>query len=92
MFSILMYADDTTLFCNFDNNCNEDIISAELNNIHVYSWVCNRLSINVGKSVYFTFHIAQKTVIYPDLKINNIIINRVAQFNFLGLIISSDLL
>ena len=28
MFSILMYADDTTLFCNFDNNCNKDVINA----------------------------------------------------------------
>ena len=49
MFSILMYADDTTLFRNFDNNCNEDVINAELNN--VYIWLCsNRLSLNVEKT------------------------------------------
>ena len=49
MFSILMYADDTTLRCNFDNNCNEDVINAELNN--VYSWLCsNRLSLIVEKT------------------------------------------
>ena len=66
------------------------IINAELNS--VYSWLCsNRLSLNVEKTKYVSFHTAQKTVIYPDLKINNIIIDRVAQFNFLGLIISSDL-
>ena len=59
MFSILMYADDTTLFCNFDNNCNEDVINAELNN--VYSWLCsNRLSLNVEKAKYVSFHTAQK--------------------------------
>ena len=87
MFSILMYTDDTTLFCNFDNNCNEDVINAELNN--VYSWLSfNRLSLNVEKTKYVSFHTAQKTVIYPDLKINNIIIDRVAQFNFFGPIIS----
>ena len=40
---------------------------------------------------YVSFYTAQKTVIYTDLKFNNIIIDRVAQFNFLGLIISSDL-
>ena len=34
MSSILMYADDTTLFCNFDNNCNEDVINAELNSVY----------------------------------------------------------
>ena len=79
-----------TLFCNFDNNCNEDVINAELNN--VYSWLCsNRLSLNVEKTKYVSFTQLKKTVIYPDLEINNIIIDRVAQFNFLGLIISSDL-
>ena len=85
-----MYADDTTLFCNFDNNCNEDVINAELNN--VYIWLCsNRLFLKAEKTKYVSFHTAQKTVIYSDLKVNNIIIDRVAQFNFLGLIISSDL-
>ena len=34
MFSILMYADDKTLRCNFDNNCSEDVINAELNNVY----------------------------------------------------------
>ena len=59
MFNILMYADDTTLFCNFDNNCNEDVINAEFNS--VYSWLCsNRLSYNVEKTKYVSFHIAQK--------------------------------
>ena len=33
----------------------------------------------------------EKTVNYPNLKINDIEIERVAQFNFLGLIISSNL-
>ena len=42
-------------------------------------------------NIYVSFHTAKKTVIYPDLKINNIIIDSVDQFNFLGLIISSDL-
>ena len=33
MFSIFMYADDTTLFCNFDNVCSENKINSELDNI-----------------------------------------------------------
>ena len=71
MFSILMYADDTTLFCNFDNNCYEEVINVEVNN--VYSWLCsNRLSLNVGKTKYVSFHTAQKTVIYLDLKITTL--------------------
>ena len=38
VFSIVMCTDDTTLFCNFDN-CNEEVINTELNNI--YSWLCS---------------------------------------------------
>ena len=38
MFSILIYADYTTLFCNFDNVCNENRINSELDNI--FNWVC----------------------------------------------------
>ena len=80
MFSIFMYADDTTLFCKFDNNCNEEVINAELNN--VYSWLCsNRLSLNAEKTKYVSFYTAQKTVIYPDVII----------IHCHGLIISSDL-
>ena len=30
MFIILMYADDTTLFCNFDTTCNSEKINSEL--------------------------------------------------------------
>ena len=43
MFSILMYADDTTLFCNFHNVCSENKINSELDNI--FNWLCsNKLS------------------------------------------------
>ena len=36
-------------------------------------------------------HTAQRIVAYPELKINNFIIDRVTEFNFLGLIISSNM-
>ena len=39
MFNILMYADDTTLFCNFDATCNSKKINSELENI--YRWLCS---------------------------------------------------
>ena len=82
-----MYADDTTLFCNFDNIRNNTIINTELEK--VYGWLCsNKLSLNVGKTKYMCFHTAQKKVIYPDLKINNNCIDRVSEFSqsdhFLG--------
>ena len=58
MFIILIYADDTTLFCNFDNSCNEEVINAELNN--VCSCLCsNRLYLNKGKTKYVSFHTAK---------------------------------
>ena len=31
-----MYADDTTLFCNFDNIRNENTINNEINNNYLY--------------------------------------------------------
>ena len=34
IFSILMYADDTTLFCNFDNIRNNTIINTELEKVY----------------------------------------------------------
>ena len=87
---ILMYADDTTLFCNFDSTQNEFTINNELDN--VYRWLCSKkLSLNVSKTKYMCFHIPKRKVIFPDLKINNITIDRVTDFKFLGLIISSNL-
>ena len=90
MFSILMYAGDTTLFCNFDNVYSENKINSELDNI--LNWLCsNKLSLNVSKTKFASFHTIQKRTVYPDLKINTIRIDRMSEFNFLGLIISSDL-
>ena len=37
------------------------------------------------------FHHNQKQVLYPNIKINDIEINRVSQFNILGIILSADL-
>ena len=85
-----MYADDTTLFCYFDNIRNKNTINNEINK--VYDWLCsNKLSLNVSKSKYMCFHTSNKTVNYPNLKINNVTIDRVNDFKFLGLIISSNL-
>ena len=85
-----MYADDTTLFCNFDTTCNPEKINSELEKI--YRWLCsNKLSLNVGKTKFAYFHTAQQIVAYPKLKISNIIIDRVTEFNFLELIISSNM-
>ena len=59
VFSMLMYADDTTLYCNI-NNANSDII---LNNelCKISDWLSsNKLSLNVKKTKYMVFHTPQK--------------------------------
>ena len=62
MFSILMYADDTTLFCNFDNVCSENKINSELDNI--FDWLCsNKLSLNVSMTKFACFHTKHKKIV-----------------------------
>ena len=90
VFSMLMYADDTTLYC-YINNANTDII---LNNelCKINDWLpSNKLSLNVKKTKYMVFNTPQNRVIYPTLKLSNANIERVSQFNFLGVVFSLDL-
>ena len=90
IFNVLMYADDTTLFCNYNSIWNDMVINSEINKI--YDWLCsNKLSLNVSQTKFMCFHTPQKVITCPILKINNINIERVTDFNFLGLIISSSL-
>ena len=48
-------------------------------------------SIHVTKTKYMVFHLHKKVVTYPDLQLNGNKIERVTQFNFLGLILQSNL-
>ena len=69
---------------------NTRLLKSELEKI--YRWLCySKLSLNVGKTKFACFHTTQRIVAYPELKINNIIIDRVTEYNFLGLIISSNM-
>ena len=91
VFGLIMYADDTTLFCDFDNvNVTEETINYEL--VKLTEWLaCNQLSLNVNKTKFMVFHSVRKNVNYPTLSINGINIERVADFNFLGIQLSEDL-
>ena len=88
---MIMYADDTTLFCNFnDPNITEETLNEELKLL--IQWLnANQLSLNVGKTKFMVFHSARKVVKYPVLVINNTPIERVTNFNYLGLQLSYDL-
>ena len=56
-FNMLMYADDTTLYCNIDQNVSEEVINNELSKVS--QWLAaNKLSINVTKTKIYGFSIA----------------------------------
>ena len=86
---MVMYADDTTLYCNL-GDLSEDIINTELTKVS--EWLAaNKLSLNVKKTKCMVFHTPQRKVTYPEIKINNILIERVSEFNFLGITFNSNL-
>ena len=49
------------------------------------------MSLNVNKTKLMVFHSFNKTVLYPKLRINAIEIERVDDFNFLGLQLNHNL-
>ena len=86
---MVMYADDTILNCNL-GDLSEDIINTELTKVS--KWLAaNKLSLNVKKTKYMVFHTPQKKVTYPEIIINNILIERVSEFSFLGITFNSNL-
>ena len=90
IFTMLMYADDTTLYCNVNTNVTDDLLNCELSKI--CDWLgANKPALNVSKTKYMVFHTANKHVAYPKLNINGNNIERVTNFNFLGLTLSSTL-
>ena len=70
IFDMLMYADDTTLFCNMTDTITVDVINEELSKI-CDRLGANKLSLNIVKTKYMLYHSINKRVIYPKLKINN---------------------
>ena len=85
-----MYADDTTLYCNLDQNSTSDSLNNELK--FITNWLdANKLSLNIGKTKHMIYHNINKKVNYPVLTINNVEIERVRHFNFLGLVLDSQL-
>ena len=78
-----MYADDTSLFCDFDNvNVTEETTNNEL--VKLTEWLaCNQLSLNVNKTKFMVFHSVRKNVNYLTLSVNRINIERIADFNIL---------
>ena len=48
VFDMMMYTDDTTLYCNINQNVAEELINAEL--MKLWEWLgANKLSLNIAK-------------------------------------------
>ena len=98
-FEFILYADDTSLksvinttkqhFSIADTSLK---INQELNKVN--DWLAvNKLSLNVKKTKFMVFHTIQKVIspFIPDLKIGNVTIERVTNFNFLGLTLNENM-
>ena len=69
IFSMLMYADDTILYCNIDQHVNEDDINGE--HAKLTKWLgINGLALNISKTKFFVFHKSNRAVRYLNLNIN----------------------
>ena len=103
-FKSILYADDTTLaepLCSFDVHIdrqpyNRDVISANINLElkQIHTWLsANKLSLNIPKTKFMIFHNKQRKIdnIVPNLVIDGHIIERVHDFNFLGLTIDQNM-
>ena len=92
-FNFIKYADYTNLFTSINYSyIDTDLINKDIDK--VYKWLCiNRLSVNIKKTKYIIFHSPFKKIDCNNLhiKVNNILIERVTNFNFLGVIIDEYL-
>ena len=93
MFNFISYADDTTLLSSLGNFVNADsdlLINKELFKINEWL-VINKLSLNIAKSKCMVFHMHRKHIEALAPKINIIIIEKVNEFNFLGVTLDTHL-
>ena len=73
-----------------NNDVTDDLLNYKLSTI--CGWLgAKKLALNVSKTKFMFFHRINKHVIYPKLKINGNNIERVTNFNFLWLTLSSTL-
>ena len=102
-FNSILFADDTHLLstlCSFDMSINQNTdlsvlskyINSELQKIHTWLAI-NKLSLNVKKTKYMIFHHKRRNIenMIPQLQIDNYKLERVREFNFLGLLVDENL-
>ncbi len=97
LFAFIIYADDTTLssiLSALKSRTDAQNIGSKINKelSKIYTWlIVNKISLNVDKTKYTVFHTKEKKINSPIKKINDNIIERVKDFNFLELIINENL-
>ena len=90
-FRFILYADDTNLFSTIDYStpiCTskaDELLNREFSLVNEWLEI-NKLSLNIGKTKYMTFHPHQKDItdLIPRLNMNGIEIEKVETFDFLG--------
>ena len=102
-FDFILYADDTTLIGNFSKFKSDQVqigqltvaenVNLEL--VKISDWVAvNKLSLNTKKCNFTIFHHKQKNMQLANLfeiEINNTKIERVSNFNFVGLTLNEHI-
>ena len=94
-FTLIMYADDTALVSHLENfgatnSTIEDGLNQEISKVN--TWLpSNKLVLNVAKSKFMLFFKHPKIVPTLNLSINDNPIERVTNFNFLGITIDQNI-
>ena len=91
--NFLMYADDTTIYFNLEDFSRDDVVncvSIELNKVN--DWLHeNKLSLNIEKTKCMIFHRHQKKIEPMSFSINEVQIDNVSSFKFLGIMLNEHL-
>ena len=92
IFNTILYADDATLITHLDRRDNEHtkLLNEELNKLNIWLKL-NKLSLNTLKTKFMTFSHGNKKYSVPKLQIDNAELQYVNNFNYLGLILNSNL-
>ena len=87
-----MYADDSTIYFNLEDfpaNNREQEINRELEKLNIW-FQLNKLTLNVDKTKCMLFH-KRRAVPPINMSMNNIPIDIVPHFNYLGIILDERL-
>lgn len=91
LFSMISYADDTTLTYTIKPNSKNSSAKINVELVKIHNWLSlNKLSLNISKTNFMIFS-RNKSVPSIDLELNGIPLQKVNDFNFLGTSIDSAL-